>query len=281
MIWRCRRFTFDLARTHIMGVVNVTPDSFSDGGRFLDAAVAIDHARRLREEGADLLDVGGESTRPGAPAVTAHEQWRRIGPVVEALAADGVCVSVDTASAAVARRALDAGASVVNDVTALGDSGMVSVVADAEAGLVLMHMQGTPATMQQAPHYDDVVAEVRGFLAGRAAGAEAAGIAPEAIAVDPGIGFGKSPEHNHTLIAELDGLATLGRPVVIGVSRKRFLGRPLDLAVGERLEAGLAATSIAVLLGAHVVRTHDVAATRRALVIADALRDARRPLTGR
>jgi dihydropteroate synthase len=279
MIWRCRDRVFDLTgRTLVMGVVNVTPDSFSDGGRFFAPGAAAAHGRRLLAEGADLIDLGAESTRPGAVAVTAAEQIRRLAPVLEALAdAPGVCLAVDTANPAVAERALELGASVVNDVTALGDPGMAAVVAAAGAGLVLMHMAGTPATMQQDPRYEDVTREVRDHLAARLLAAEQAGIPAERVALDPGIGFGKTVRHNFELLARLGELEPLGRPLLVGVSRKSFLGKTLDLPVDQRLEAGLAAAAVAAFLGARVVRTHDVAATVRAVRIADALREARRP----
>ena len=283
MMWRCRERTFDLgARSLVMGIVNVTPDSFSDGGRFLAPDAAIAHARRLIAEGADLVDLGAESTRPGAEPVPAEEQIRRLLPALEALAADGACVSVDTASAAVARRALAAGAAVVNDVSALGDPEMPGVVAEAGAGLVLMHMRGTPRTMQQDPRYGDAAREVAEWLGARLAGARRAGIAAERVALDPGIGFGKTPRHNFELLARLEELAALGRPVLVGVSRKSFLGKHEgeglpDVPPDQRLEGGLAATAVAVFLGARIVRTHDVAATARAVRIADRLRAARRP----
>jgi dihydropteroate synthase len=278
MRWSCRGRTFDLeARPLVMGVVNVTPDSFSDGGRFLDASLAVAHARRLLEDGADLLDLGAESTRPGAEPVPADEQWRRLGPVITELAAEGgACLSVDTASADVAERALEAGVQVVNDVTAFGDPRMAGVVAAAGAGVVLMHMQGNPRTMQQAPRYGDVAAEVRAWLAERVASAVNAGIAADTIAVDPGIGFGKALEHNLQLIARLDEIAALGRPVLLGASRKSFLGRLLAAEVDERLEGSLAAAAVGVYAGADIVRTHDVSATVRAVVVAAALRAARR-----
>ncbi|MBI5708796.1 MAG: dihydropteroate synthase [Candidatus Eisenbacteria bacterium] len=279
MIWRCRGRDFDLARrTLVMGVVNVTPDSFSDGGRFYEPAAAVAQARRLMAEGADLVDLGAESTRPGSEPVPAGEQIRRLAPVLEALAGDGrACLSVDTASAAVAERALALGAHLVNDVTALGDPAMAEVVRRTGAGLVLMHMQGRPATMQQAPRYQDAAREVREFLAGRLALAEAAGIGAECVALDPGIGFGKSVAHSFELLARLDELAALGRPLLVGVSRKSFIGKTLDLPVDQRLEGGLAATAVAVFLGARIVRTHDVAATVKAVRIAEAMREARRP----
>jgi dihydropteroate synthase len=279
MIWRCRDRAFDLStRTLVMGVVNVTPDSFSDGGRFFAPGAAVAHARRLLAEGADLLDLGAESTRPGAAPVTAAEQIRRLAPVLETLAADpAVVLAVDTASAVVAARALELGARVVNDVTALADPGMATVVAGSGAGLVLMHMAGTPATMQQDPIYGDVTREVRAHLAARLAAALAAGVPAERVALDPGIGFGKTVAHNLELLARLGELEPLGRPLMVGVSRKSFLGKTLDLPVDQRLEGGLAAGAVAVFLGARIVRTHDVAATVRAVRIADALRGARRP----
>jgi len=277
MRWQCRDRSFDLdGRVLVMGVVNITPDSFSDGGRWLDPAAAVEHARRLAAEGADLVDLGAESTRPGAPPVTAEEQWRRLAPVLEALAGvTGPCLSIDTSSAQVAARALAAGAHVVNDVTALGDPGMAAAVAGAGAGVVLMHMRGTPADMQRDPRYEDAPAEVADWLSGRVRSARAAGIAESRIAVDPGIGFGKRLEHNLELIARLEACAALGRPVVVGVSRKSFLGTLLDQPVDRRLEGGLAAAAIAVFEGAAVVRTHDVEPTVRAVRVAAALRAAR------
>jgi dihydropteroate synthase len=278
MIWRCRERSFDLeARTLVMGVVNVTPDSFSDGGRYLDPDAAVAHARSLIAAGASLIDLGAESTRPGADAVPPAEQLARLLPVITRLASETeACLSVDTASAEVAERALAAGAHVVNDVTALADPAMARVVAAAEAGLVLMHMRGTPRTMQQDPRYDDAAREVAAWLGARLGHARREGIHPERIALDPGIGFGKSARHNFELIARLSEIAALGRPVVIGVSRKSFLGSALGLPVDQRLEGGLAATAVAVFLGARIVRTHDVAATGRAVRIAEALRAARR-----
>lgn len=278
MIWRCRDRVFDFANgPRVMGIVNLTPDSFSDGGRYHAPEAAIARIRELSAQGADLVDLGAESTRPGSAPVPADEQLRRLMPVLEGIGADsGLCVSVDTTSAAVAGRALAAGARVVNDVSGLGDPGMAEVVAASGAGLAVMHMQGTPATMQAAPRYVDVVRDVRDHLAERMARARAAGIADDAIAIDPGIGFGKTMAHNFELLARLDEIAALGRPVLIGVSRKSFLGRELDLPVDQRLEAGLAATAIAVLHGALIVRTHDVVPTIRAMRIAAAARAGRR-----
>ncbi len=275
MTWRCGgRDLRAVGGTLVMGIVNVTPDSFSDGGRFLSPDAAIAHGRSLLAEGADLLDVGAESTRPGADPVPAAEQVRRLAPVLDGLR--GAPVSVDTASAEVAQYALAHGAIVVNDVTALADPGMAAVVARAGAGVVLMHARGTPRTMQADPRYDDVVAEVEAFLASRLATATAAGIAPEAVALDPGIGFGKTAEHNWALLAAIPRLAALGRPLVIGASRKRFLGAVGggDAPPEQRLEASLAVAALAARDGAGVVRVHDVAATVRAVRAADALRAA-------
>jgi dihydropteroate synthase len=277
--WHCRDRVFDLDgdRVLVMGVVNVTPDSFSDGGRFLDPDAAVAHGRRLLAEGADVLDVGAESTRPGSAPVPAAEQIRRLRPVLEGLRSDGdPCLSVDTASAEVAGAALALGARIVNDVTAFDDPAMAGVVAGAGAGAVLMHMRGRPATMQDDPRYDDVVAEVRGFLSRRIERARSAGVAMEAIAVDPGIGFGKAVAHTLELIARLGDIVSLGRPVVLGASRKSFIGRVLGLEVDERLEGSLAAAAIGAFLGARVIRVHDVRATARAARLAAAVRAARR-----
>ncbi len=279
MIWRCRDREFDLvARALVMGVVNVTPDSFSDGGRFLDPEAAIAHARALLAEGADLLDLGAESTRPGAAPVPAAAQLARLTTVVETLVRESdATLSIDTSDPTVAAHLLDLGARVVNDVSALGDPRMAAVVAARGAGLVLMHMRGTPTTMQAAPRYDDVAREVRDFLAARQAMAVAAGIPAERIALDPGIGFGKTLRHNLELLARLPELAALGRPVLVGVSRKSFLGSLLDDApVDQRLAGGLAAAAIAVQLGARIIRTHDVRETVRAVRVATAIADARR-----
>lgn len=278
MIWRCRGATFDLsARTLVMGVLNVTPDSFSDGGRYLDPEAAIARGRELLAQGADLLDLGAESTRPGAAEVPADEQLRRLEPVVAALVREpGVVLSVDTRSAAVAARALEWGVHVVNDVSALGDPAMAGVVAPGGAGLVLMHMRGTPATMQTDLRYDDVVAEVGAHLKRRMAVAAAAGIDAERIALDPGIGFGKSAAQSLRLLARGDDLAALGRPLLVGASRKSFLARLLgDAPADRRLEASLAAAALAVFLGARVVRAHDVAETVRVVKVAEAARAAR------
>ncbi|HUR69986.1 MAG TPA: dihydropteroate synthase [Candidatus Thermoplasmatota archaeon] len=275
--WRIRDGELPLGpRTMIMGVVNVTPDSFSDGGKHPSEGTAVAHGLALLREGADILDVGGESTRPGAAPVSAEDELRRVLPVVKRLAAAGARVSVDTWKASVARECLEAGAHVVNDVTAGRDPAMFDVVARAGAGLVLMHMQGEPRTMQHAPRYDDVVKEVASFLVERARAAKAAGIARERIALDPGIGFGKAPEHNLALVRGLRDIARLGHPVLVGASRKMFIGlltkegaevpSPVD-----RLEGTLAAHLVARERGADVIRAHDVRAHRRAFAVADAI----------
>ena len=254
----------------IMGVINVTPDSFSDGGRYLDAGAAIAHGLRLVGEGADILDVGGESTRPGADPVSATEELRRVVPVIAGLREVGcpARISIDTAKADVAAAALEAGAVIVNDVTALrGDPAMASLVAERGAEVCLMHMLGEPRTMQLEPHYDDVVAEVRGFLAERVAVALAAGIHAGRIVIDPGIGFGKTVAHNLALLAGTGELATIGPPVLIGTSRKSFLGRLTGREVGERLAATVATNVLAFERGARIFRVHDVAAVRDALAV--------------
>jgi dihydropteroate synthase len=259
-----------------MGVLNVTPDSFSDGGAWGDAATAIAHGRALAEAGADLIDVGGESTRPGARDVTAEEEIRRVAPVIETLAGEGITVSVDTSKVGVARAAVEAGAEVVNDVTALGTPEMAAYCAGAGVGVVLMHMQGTPRTMQENPSYDDVVDEVSAFLLDRAAVAVAEGIEGDRIVIDPGIGFGKTVDHNLELLARLDALSTGPYPILVGASRKRFLGSIVQRAgkepePTERDPATAATVVAAILAGAAVVRVHDVAATTDAVRVADAI----------
>jgi dihydropteroate synthase len=255
----------------IMGVLNVTPDSFSDGGAFLDAVAAIDQGRALAADGADLVDVGGESTRPGAPPVSEAEELRRIVPVVEALAADGAAVSIDTSKAAVARAALDAGAVYVNDVMAFrGDPDMAGLVAERGVRCCLMHMRGEPRTMQEDPRYDDVVDDVKAFLSERLAAAVAAGIPEERVDLDPGIGFGKTLEHNLELLRRLEEIVALGRPVVIGTSRKSFLGRLTGREVADRLPGTIATNVLALERGARIFRVHDVAPVRDALTVAAA-----------
>ena len=262
----------DLARARIMGIVNITPDSFSDGGRHLDVAAACRRAERLVLEGADILDLGGESTRPGSEPVPEEEEIRRVVPVIREITALGLPLSVDTSKAAVARAALEAGAAVVNDVTALGDPAMGPVVATFGAGLVLMHMRGRPRTMQANPVYEDLLGEVCAFLRERRDRAEACGVARERILLDPGIGFGKRLEHNLELLARLPEIAALGSPVLVGASRKRFLEALTGVAEPEDRVAGSVAAAVAARLrGASVLRVHDVAATREALAVADAV----------
>jgi dihydropteroate synthase len=259
----------------LMGIVNVTPDSFSDGGLYLNPELAIGHGRELAAAGADLLDVGGESTRPGAEAVTAEVELERVAPVVAALAADGgpgVGVSVDTAKASVAEAALAAGATIVNDVTALrSDPDLAGVCARSGCTVILMHMQGSPRTMQDDPRYDDVVDDVRAFLAERLEAAVGAGIDERNVWVDPGIGFGKTAEHNLELLRRLGELRALGRPIVVGTSRKRFLGALTGREVGDRLGGSVASNVLALAAGADVFRVHDVAELRQALDVAEVL----------
>jgi dihydropteroate synthase len=254
-----------LRRPKVLGIVNVTADSFSDGGRFLDPAQAIAQGLKLRDEGADFVDVGGESTRPGAAPVAVGEELRRVIPVVEALAREGVAVSVDTMKPEVMRAAIDAGCAVVNDVNAFLAPGAVEAVASTQAGLIVMHMKGTPSTMQQAPQYEDVVAEVGAFLGSRARALEAAGVASHRIALDPGFGFGKTVEHNRALFRALPALAALGYPVVAGLSRKKMIGDFTGRAVTERAAGSVAAALLAVQNGASLVRVHDVKETVDAL----------------
>ncbi|HKS54288.1 MAG TPA: dihydropteroate synthase [Steroidobacteraceae bacterium] len=272
---RCGPYTLDLSTPVVMGVLNITPDSFSDGGRFADAEVALRHALRMVEEGAALIDIGGESTRPGARAVDAEEEIRRVVPVIEALAArTRVPISIDTSKAAVMTAAVRAGASVINDVRALREPGALEAAAGSGAAICLMHMQGEPRTMQADPRYGDVVAEVCDFLRERAEACRAAGIANDRLLIDPGIGFGKRLEHNLALLAGLPALIELGWPVLVGVSRKSMLGALLGRAVDERVAGGVAMATAAVLSGASIVRTHDVAPTVDALKVAEALRAA-------
>jgi dihydropteroate synthase len=268
-VWQLRDRTLTPGRPAlVMGIVNVTPDSFSDGGQFLDPRRAIEHGVQLVEQGADLLDIGGESSRPGSAPISAEEELARVLPVVRGLAGRvGVPLAIDTTKALVAEAALQAGAHIINDVTALGgDPALAEVVRRHRAGLVLMHMQGTPATMQVDPHYDDVVAEVVGFLEARLQQAADLGIAGSQVVLDPGIGFGKTLEHNLRLLAGLGALRRLGRPVLLGVSRKGFLGKLLDRDVKDRLAGSLACVCHALAQdAAGLFRVHDVAPTRDAV----------------
>ncbi|MFN0066426.1 MAG: dihydropteroate synthase [Limisphaerales bacterium] len=279
MLWQCRHITFAFPRPSlVMGIVNVTPDSFSDGGRFLDPAAALAHGRALLAEGADILDVGGESTRPGAAPVDEAEELRRVLPVIRGLAADGAVLSVDTMKPGVAEAALAAGAVIVNDVAAgRPDDAMARAVAAAGAGYVAMHMQGSPATMQREPRYADVVAEVDAFFAAQLERLARAGVRAEQVALDPGFGFGKTAHHNLGLLAGLGAFTRLRRPVLVGVSRKSFLGHVTGAAVEGRLPAALACTALAAEAGAAIFRTHDVRATRHALALTEAVVAQRKP----
>ena len=261
------KFELPLDRPLIMGVVNVTPDSFSDGGLYASRDAAVAHARSLLDEGAHILDIGGESTRPGAAPVSLDEERRRVLPVIEALAGCGAPVSVDTRKPGLMREAIAAGASLVNDISAGEGAGALEAIAGSDVGVCLMHKQGEPQTMQEAPHYADVVAEVRDYLALRAEAAIAAGIAPERIVIDPGFGFGKTYEHNLALLRDLDRLTALGFPVLAGLSRKAMLGRITGREPGQRVHASVAAALYAAERGARIVRVHDVTATRDALAV--------------
>jgi len=269
---RGRRFELG-PRTWLMGVVNVTPDSFSDGGAYFDAGKAVDRGLALAAEGADIIDVGGESTRPGARPVPEAEEAGRVVPVIAALRAKTpALISVDTTKAAVARAALDAGADIVNDTSAFRfDPAMPGVVARAGAGVVLMHMQGTPLTMQEDPRYDDLVGEISGFLAERIRVAAAAGIPGERVIIDPGIGFGKTLDHNLEILRRQESFLTLGRPLLLGFSRKAFLGKILGLPPADRLEGTIAAAVLSVERGAHILRIHDVGPVARAVRTAEAI----------
>ena len=256
-----------------MGVVNITPDSFSDGGRFLEPRAAAAHAQRLAEEGADLLDLGAESTRPGAAPVSEAEELDRLLPVLERLEPLGKPVSVDTRRPAVMRAVLAAGASMINDVQALAAPGALEAVAGSDCAVCLMHMKGDPATMQQDPRYDDVVGEVRSFLAAAMARAVGAGIAAERIVIDPGFGFGKTAAHNLALLRGLEAIAALGAPVLAGLSRKSTVGRITGRPVGERLAGSLALALLALERGARILRVHDVKETRDLVAVWEAFRN--------
>lgn len=272
LVWRAKGVTWEVHRTLVMGVLNVTPDSFSDGGRFHDERAAVERGLQIADEGADLVDVGGESTRPGARPVPAEEEWRRIGGVIAGVhRRSPIPISVDTRKPEVAAKAIEAGAVIVNDVGGLRDPAMARLVADRGVGAVVMHMRGEPATMQTDPRYGDVVAEVKAFLAGQLAAAVAAGVAREAIVLDPGIGFGKTPAHNVELLRGLGTIRALRRPVLVGVSRKSFLAKVHPKGDTRRLEASLAAAGFAILQGADIVRAHDVAETARFAGMLDSL----------
>lgn len=271
-VWRHRTGELVLDRTRVMGVLNVTPDSFSDGGLFFDADTAILRGLEMVEQGADLIDIGGESTRPRSDPVPAEEEWRRVGRVFETLTRKvDAPLSIDTMKPEVARKAVQAGASIVNDVSGMRDPAMIRAVADTKSGVVAMHMLGNPKTMQEHPEYKDVVGEVKAFLADRIQALERAGVPSDAIAIDPGVGFGKSLDHNLALMRELGALVAMEHPVVVGLSRKSFIGLLGAGEKGERLPGSIAAAALAVSRGAHVVRAHDVAETVRAMRVVDAL----------
>jgi dihydropteroate synthase len=275
MHWNCRNRNVACdVRPLIMGILNITPDSFSDGGKFTNIDAAIAEARNMIAAGADIVDVGGESTRPGATAVDADEEFRRVGKVIEILASESdVLISVDTMKAQVAREALKCGAHIINDVSALmQDAEMVDVAGEFGAGVVLMHMQGSPRTMQNNPQYENVVKDIREYLESRIEEAVSAGLNRDTLAIDPGIGFGKTHEHNVRLIAELKQFVTLGQPVLVGLSRKRFLGALTGAPVENREAASLAGLACSVLNGAHIMRVHDVAVSVQAAQIAAAIR---------
>src|SRR5262245_12853562 len=277
--WQLRDRTLTLDRRPlVMGIVNVTPDSFSDGGRFFGSSAAIAHTLKLVEQGADILDIGGESTRPGSEVVPLDEELRRVVPVVAEVAKKtAVPVSVDTMKPEVARRCLEAGAAIINDVSGFRNAAMIAVAKEWRAGVVVMHMQGTPQTMQQNPHYADVVGEVANYLEERLRVLEQSGIPPEAVCLDPGIGFGKTQEHNLALLANLDAIARLGRPVCLGVSRKGFIGIVTGRPRSERDVASLAIACLAAARGtAHVLRVHDVANARDAALLLEAIDQHRR-----
>lgn len=263
-------------RPYIMGILNVTPDSFSDGGRFFDEQKAIEHALSMVDEGADILDVGGESTRPGSETVQASEEIRRAIPIIQKVAEwSTVSISIDTTKAEVAKEALKAGASMVNDVSALSDPNMAKVVAQAGSSLVLMHMRGTPKTMQQGSIvYENLFSEIHDFLSNVIDRATQAGISREMLIVDPGIGFGKNVQHNLEILADMTMLHELGRPVLVGASRKSFIGQTLDLDVDERIFGNAAVVAAAVLQGAHILRVHDVKPMRQVADMAFAIRNA-------
>jgi dihydropteroate synthase len=266
MFWRCQERVFDLSRPIVMGILNVTPDSFSDGNRYSSVDAALTRAGQMIAEGAAIIDVGGESTRPGAEAVTAEVEVARVLPVIKGIAASSdVAISIDTSKPEVMAAALAAGACIINDVYALRAYGAREVAVKTRAGVVLMHMQGEPRTMQESPRYGDVVGEVIGFLQAQRDACVADGIAPESIAVDPGLGFGKQLSHNLALLKDLPKFAVLRSPLLIGVSRKNVIGKILGRGVNDRLYGGLGLAALAVAYGARIIRTHDVEATRDAI----------------
>ena len=278
MNFDCGNFQLDLSIPRVMGIVNVTPDSFSDGGKFAATNLAIEHALKLSEEGADILDIGGESTRPNATPVSLQEELDRVIPVIEALVKQlkqdkqvNIPISIDTYKPQVMQAAIAAGASMVNDVRALQEDGALEIVAKTNVGICLMHMQGTPQTMQQNPHYADVVNDVKAFLAARLQASVHAGVATSRILLDPGFGFGKTREHNILLLQNLQSFATLGQPLLVGLSRKSVLGQVTGNDINARLYASIAASVLSAMKGAKMLRVHDVRATVEALKFVQAV----------
>jgi dihydropteroate synthase len=271
-LFLCGKYQLDLTKPRVMGIVNVTPDSFSDGGKYDSTEKAVEHGLQLVAEGADMLDIGGESTRPGAMPVSLQDELARVVPVIRLLSrVAGVPLSIDTYKPEVMRAAIAAGADIVNDVRALQEPGALEIVAASRAGVCLMHMQGMPQTMQADPQYEDVVQEVNTFLKQRLLAAQTAGIAPERIVLDPGFGFGKKTEHNLQLLRQLDKTLALGRPLLVGLSRKSVLGQITGGDVDVRLHASLAASVISIMKGARILRVHDVKATVDALKVSAAV----------
>ncbi|PPD56465.1 MAG: dihydropteroate synthase [Methylotenera sp.] len=272
MLFNCGKFQLNLNRPHVMGIVNVTPDSFSDGGKFAQTDLAIEHALSLIEQGADILDIGGESTRPNATPVSLQQELERVIPVIEGLVKQiKIPISIDTYKPQVMQAAIKAGASIVNDVRALQENGAIDIVAASDVGVCLMHMQGTPQTMQINPQYNDVVAEVKAFLQQRLTLCETAGINKSRILLDPGFGFGKTREHNITLIQHLASFSTMGQPLLVGLSRKSVLGQVTGNDVDARIYSSVAASVISAMVGAKILRVHDVKATVEALKIVTAI----------
>ncbi|MFH2068081.1 MAG: dihydropteroate synthase [Candidatus Omnitrophota bacterium] len=273
--WLIKNTVFDLTRPRIMGILNLTPDSFSGDGLYPSRQKALEHAFLMEKEGADIIDIGAVSTRPGSIPVSEEEELKRLMPALEEICAKTrVPVSVDTCKARVAAEALKTGAAIINDITAGKDRRILELAAENKSGLVLMHMQGTPATMQENPSYRDVIAEIRQFLAEKIAEAKKSGVSEEQIVIDPGIGFGKTPEHNLTILKRLNDFAELSRPILVGPSRKAFIGKITGLAVNERLEGTIAAVVTAYLSGGAIFRVHDVKEVKRALAIAEAIKNA-------
>ncbi|MBM4306701.1 MAG: dihydropteroate synthase [Deltaproteobacteria bacterium] len=272
---RCRRRTFNLGeRTLLMGVLNITPDSFSDGGLFFDKDKAIAHGLKMVQEGADIIDIGGESTRPGSKPLGLEEELRRVLPVIDVLSREsGVPVSIDTYKSEVASRAIDSGAEIINDISGLRfDPELASVAAKTHTPIILMHIRGTPETMQRDVHYDSLFSEIIAYLKESIRRAESAGVDPEQIVVDPGIGFGKTLEDNLNIIKHLPEFRILGKPILLGTSRKTFIGKILDAGPDQRLEGTISSIAIGVLNGAHIIRSHDVLQAKRAIAVADAIR---------